>query len=288
MQVTVLGTGIMGTALTRTLIRAGHSVTVWNRSPERAEPLRKDGATVAGSAREAVQGADVVLLTLFDAAAVLAVMTDAMSAAPDAVWVQASTIGIAGARDVAAAADGAGARLLEVMMLGTKAPAEQGSLTLLVSGSEEYDATVAPVFDAIAAKVLRVGPEIGQASALKLATNAWVGAITAATAQSLALASGLGLPPQLFLDAIADAPVDSRYAHVKGGAMLEQSFAPSFSVDGVVKDIDLMVAAASEAGVPADLLLAVQGFFRSASDTGHGDDDMAAVVTAFGPVSGPG
>src|SRR4051812_49079289 len=146
MQVTVLGTGIMGSALTRTLIRAGHTVTVWNRSPERAEPLRDDHATVVASAREAVEGADVVLLTLFDASAVLAVMADAMPGAPDAVWIQASTIGIEGTRDVAAAAEREGVAVLEAMMLGTKAPAEQGKLTLLVSGPEELDARAAPVF----------------------------------------------------------------------------------------------------------------------------------------------
>jgi 3-hydroxyisobutyrate dehydrogenase len=199
--------------------------------------------------------------------------------------VQASTIGLEGTRRVVARAESIGVRLLEAMMLGTKAPAENGQLTLLVAGPDELADRVAPVFEAIAAKVIRVGPEIGSASALKLATNAWVGAITAATAQSLALARGLGLDPQLFLDAIDGAPVDSRYAHVKGAAMMASSFPASFSVDGVVKDIGLMIEAAHASGVPDDLLKTVQDFFRRAAELGHGGDDMAAVIVGFEPSS---
>src|SRR6185369_2262752 len=93
MRVAVLGTGIMGTGMARSLLRAGHAVTVWNRTAARAEPLEADGATVAGSAADAVAGVEVVVVMLFDTAAVLAVLADAAGAAPDAIWLQASTIG---------------------------------------------------------------------------------------------------------------------------------------------------------------------------------------------------
>lgn len=281
MRVTVLGTGIMGSALARSLVRAGHTVTVWNRTAARAELLHHDKATVAETVEAAVRGAEAVLLTLFDEAAVLDVMAKGLAVAPTAVWIQASTIGTVGAARTADLATKDGVALLEAMMLGTKAPAEQGKLTLLVSGPENLDSRVSPIFDAIAARVVRVGPSVGQASALKLAVNAWIAAITAATAQSIALTRGLGLDPALFLQAIQDTPVDSAYAHAKGAAMIERSFAPSFTVDGVVKDVGLMVAAADEAGVHDDLLSTVRSLFRRASEEGHGGEDMAAVVTAF-------
>ena len=281
MRVTVLGTGIMGTAVCGPLLRAGHEVTVWNRTKARTAAAAETGARVADTPESAVAEADVVLVTLFDTGAVLDVMRQALSSGSDAVWLQSSTIGVEGAARVRALAEEHGTDLLEAMMLGTKAPAEQGALTVLVSGPAALDARVADVLDAIAAKVVRVGEEIGAASALKLVTNAWVGSITGATAQSVALARGLGLDPQLFLDAIADTPVDSRYAHVKGAAMIGRSFPASFTVDGVVKDIGLMIDAAAVAGIPDDLMVAVRQLFITAAEQGHGDDDMAAVVTAF-------
>ena len=94
MQVAVLGTGTMGAGMSRSLLRAGHTVRVWNRTAAKAEPLAADGATVAGSPGEAVRGAEVVLVVLFDTAAVLEVLAAASgSAEPEAVWLQASTIG---------------------------------------------------------------------------------------------------------------------------------------------------------------------------------------------------
>jgi len=281
MRVTVLGTGIMGTAVCGPLLRAGHEVTVWNRTKARTAAAAETGARVADTPESAVAEADVVLVTLFDTEAVLDVMRQTLSSGSDAVWLQSSTIGIEGADRVRALAEEHGTHLLDAMMLGTKAPAEQGALTLLVSGPTALDARVADVLDAIAAKVVRVGEKIGDASALKLVTNAWVGSITGATAQSVALARGLGLDPQLFLDAIAETPVDSRYAHVKGAAMIGRSFPASFTVDGVVKDIGLMIDAAAVAGIPDDLMVAVRQLFITSAEHGHGDDDMAAVVTAF-------
>ena len=281
MRVTVLGTGIMGTALTGTLTRAGHEVTAWNRTREHADGAEEAGATVADSVESAVAEAEAVLLTLFDGEAVLDVMARGLGAGQQAVWLQASTVGVAAAARVRELADQQRADVLEVMMLGTKAPAEHGALTLLVSGPQALDARVAGLLDAISGKIVRLGETLGEASALKLATNAWVASITSATAQSIALARSLGLDPQLFLDAIADAPVDSRYAHVKGAAMIGGSFSPSFTVDGVVKDVGLMIDAAASSGVPDDLLVTVREFFRTASRRGHGADDMAAVVAAF-------
>src|SRR3954447_23447064 len=96
-RVALLGTGTMGVGMARSMLRAGLPVTVWNRHPERAEPLAEDGATVARSVEDAVGQADVVITMLFDESAVSTVMTEAAGAMrPDAVWVQSSTVGTRG------------------------------------------------------------------------------------------------------------------------------------------------------------------------------------------------
>ncbi|MGH3283555.1 MAG: NAD(P)-binding domain-containing protein, partial [Streptosporangiaceae bacterium] len=110
MRVAVLGTGIMGTGMARSLLRSGLDVTVWNRTRGRAEPLAADGADLAGSPSEAVAEADAVISILWDGNSVADVMADALPAAPDGVlWVQASTVSVHDAGDMLAAlADGCG------------------------------------------------------------------------------------------------------------------------------------------------------------------------------------
>lgn len=282
MRVSVLGTGAMGAGVAQSLLRGGHEVTVWNRSAERARPLADAGATVATDAAEAVAQAQVVVLTVFDTDAVVDVLEQAAGDAPEsAVWVQASTIGVAGTETVVQLAEKYGITLVEAMMLGTKTPAEQGTLTMLVAGPDEPVAVVAPVLDAVSAKVVRAGDRVGQGTALKLAANAWIASITAATGQSLAIAAALGLDPQLFLQAIEGSASDSAYAHTKGAAMIAGEFPAQFALDGLRKDIGLITEAARAADVDTTLLEALGRVYADASAAGHGVDDIAAVGTAF-------
>ena len=126
--VAVLGTGIMGAGMTRSLLREGLEVTVWNRSTDKAKPLADDGARVAGTAADAVAGADVVITMLFDTDAVAQTIEPVLPRFRDgAVWVQASTVGIEGTDRLAALARDAGVDFLDSPMLGTKAPGRERS-----------------------------------------------------------------------------------------------------------------------------------------------------------------
>ena len=280
--VAVLGTGTMGIGMARSLLRDGFAVRAWNRTAERARPLADDGATVADSAADAVRGADVVLLMLFDTDAVLETLS---AAAPglsaEAVILQSSTIGPEGMAQVGRLAADHGWKLLDAPVLGTRAPAEQGSLVVLAAGRPELRDQAQPVFDAIGSRTVWAGDELGRASALKLACNSWVAALTAAAAQSLTLARGAGLDPNLVLDALGGGPSDSPYLHVKGKSMIAGEFPVSFALDGVRKDLELMADLATESGVGAPLLDSLRSIYAQASDGGHGKDDIAAVVAAF-------
>jgi 3-hydroxyisobutyrate dehydrogenase len=262
-------------------------VTVWNRTRAKAEPLAADGARVVDTVAEAVSGAEVVVTVLFDGDAVLDVLREAgqagraTGAAAAPLWVQASTIGTAATAQVVDLARELGVPLVEAMMLGTKKPAETGALVMLAAGAPDLVARAAPVLDAMGAKTVVAGAEVGQGTALKLAANAWIASITAATAQSLALTEALGLDPQLFLDAIAGGQSDSQYAHVKGATMMAGEYPAQFALDGLRKDIDLMRGAADGTSVDTGLLEALAGLYGRASDRGHGGDDIAAVRTGF-------
>ena len=283
MRAAVLGTGIMGAAMARSLAREGHQVTVWNRTPERATAVAAEGVTACGAIGDALLGAEVVFTMLFDAASVLEVSGEVVGAlGADAVWAQSTTVGPDGIRRIADAARDVRDRLLDAPVLGTKQPAESGTLTVVVSGAAAARATAQPAFDAVGARTLDVGDDLGAASGLKLAVNSWVASVNAAAAQAMGLAEALGLEPRLFLEAICGSASDSAYAQGKGAIMDERSWDdPAFALDSVVKDVGLMVDAARESGFPDELLATLLAVYDRASERGYGGADMAAVRAAF-------
>lgn len=274
----------MGAGMARSLLRHGIEVSAWNRTRAKADPLAEQGAQIASSPGEAVRDADLVMTMLYDADSVVEVAQEALPAVQSGpVWVQSSTIGLEGTDRAAAVAARFGVPYVDAPVLGTKGPAEQGQLVVLAAGADELRERVTPAFEAMGSRTLWVGTEPGRASALKLACNAWVASITAATGQSVALAGRLGLDPRLFLEAIDGGPVGSPYAQAKGGAMIAGEFLPQFELDGVVKDLGLIRDAEEASGTATTLTDALLACFGTASERGHGAEDMAAVVAAFRP-----
>jgi 3-hydroxyisobutyrate dehydrogenase len=274
--VAVLGTGIMGAPMARNLAGAGHDVRAWNRTAERAQPLAADGVTVAGSVAEAVAGADVVLTMLSAADAVLAVAADALPAMDDdAVWLQASTIGLEATQRAGDLARERGVAYVDAPVLGTKAPAEAGQLVILASGPPEALARCRPVCEAVGARTLEVG-EAGAGTRLKLVVNGWVLAVTQATAETVALAEALGVGAERFFEAVDGGPLDLPYARAKAALMADDAFPASFALALAAKDAGLVADAAEQAGADVPVARAVAGRLREAADAGQGDEDMAA------------
>ncbi|NYD41956.1 NAD(P)-dependent oxidoreductase [Nocardioides panaciterrulae] len=273
--VALLGIGTMGAGMARNIAAAGLPLRVWNRTREKADALA-DVATVAGTVKEAVSGADVVVTMLYDADSVAATMEEARGhLADDAVWLQQSTVGVAGTERLAELAADLGVAMVDAPVLGTRKPAEDGALVVLASGPEHTRDRVAPVLDAIGSKTLWIG-EVGAGSRLKLAANAWVFTVVEGVAESLALTRELGLDPALFLETIKGGALDAPYVQVKGGAMLEGSFDPAFALGGALKDAELILEAAGGVGLDLGLLPGIRAHFARAVEAGHGDQDMAA------------
>lgn len=206
LTVSVLGTGIMGAAMARNLLRAGHTVRVWNRTRAKADALAPDGAHVAATPAEAVESADVVLTMLYDGPVTLETMRAAAPALPPgAVWAQCTTSGIDDVARMAAFARDHGLRFYDSPVLGTRKPAEDGQLTVLAAGPAEGRDAVTPVFDAVGARTVWTGEDGAEASAtrLKLVANSWVLAATAAAGETLALARVLDVRPDDFFGLIA-------------------------------------------------------------------------------------
>lgn len=277
-EVALLGTGTMGTGMVHALLRAGHDVTVWNRSRERAEPLAGEGARVAASPAEAVGAGDVVVTMLTDGDATRDVMWDALGdVRADAVWAQMGTVGIAATDELAGLARDAGVVFVDAPVSGTKAPAERGELLVLAAGAADARARCAPVFDAVGKSTVWVSERPGDATRLKLVVNDWLLGVLVALGEALAFAEALGLDGALFLDAIRGGPLDTPYAQLKGTAMLAHEYPTSFAARHALKDAGLMHDAARDPGLTLRATGAAAELLRAAVHDGRGDEDFAVL-----------
>ncbi|MFG2717746.1 NAD(P)-dependent oxidoreductase [Streptomyces sp. NPDC048416] len=279
--VAVLGTGIMGSGMARSLLRAGLSVRVWNRTPDKAEALVKDGAAVHADPAGAVRGADVVLTALNDGPAVAAVLRAASPGVrPGQLWLQTSTVGPDATLELARQATELKVTYYDSPVLGTRGPAEEGKLTVFVSGPPAAREALAPVLDAIGQRTVWVSHEPGGASRLKLVANTWVINLVGAVAECVGLAKALQVDPRLFLDALSGGPLDTPYLHAKAAALLTGDLTPSFAVSTALKDTRLILDAAEQADVRLDLTQASADRFVRAEAAGHGAEDMIATYFA--------
>ena len=280
-SVAVLGAGTMGAGMVRSLRRAGIPVRVWNRDGDKARALADVGAEPCDSPAAAAAGVDVVLTILLDADTVTEAIRRAQPA-PGTVWLQTATVGLEGAERTIAVARELGLELVDCPVLGTRKPAEDGALVLLASGSESARARLEPVFDALGKKTLWLG-EAGAGSRLKLACNAWVLMLVAGVAQSIALATELGVDPQEFFAAIDGGPLASPYATLKGSSMTRGEYPVSFALSGALKDSGLIEEGLRAAGVSARIMGAVREILELAVDRVPDPNavDSAAIIEGF-------
>ena len=279
-RVAVLGTGIMGGPMARNLLRAGHELTVWNRTVQKTEALKEEGGRVASTPADAVRDAEIVLTMLADAAAVEVTVIESGSfeAMPQgALWIQSSTIGVAATERLAELAGERGLTFVDAPVLGTKKPAEDGQLFMLASGPAEARARCEPVFDAISRGHVWLG-EAGLGTKLKLVANGWILGTIENLSETFVFARTLGVDPRSFLEAISGGGMDMPYAHLKGEAILNQDFPASFPLAHARKDVALILEAAGDVELP--LMRATMQQFDRAFELGHGDEDMSAVYYA--------
>ena len=285
-SVAVLGAGgTMGLEMARNLARAGIDVRAWNRSRDRATPLAAEGVRIAGSPAEAAQGAGVVLTILADAGAVLFAMDGEHGALPvmqgESVWLQMSTIGEEATERCARLAADRGVAFVDAPVLGTRQPAAEGKLVVLASGPEDLADRLKPVFDAIGQRTMWTGPA-GAGTRLKLVTNSWILAVVEAGAETIALAEGMGLNPASFFEAIEGGTLDLPYLRMKGKAIAERDFEPSFRLRLAAKDASLVQESAERRGMDLPLVRAVRARLSQGAQA-HGEKDMSATYLTSAP-----
>jgi 3-hydroxyisobutyrate dehydrogenase len=281
--VAVIGAGgTMGLPMARNIANSGVQVRAWNRSREKAEPLAEEGVEILDTAAEAASGATVLLTILSDADAVTSAMEGSdgvLAGAEDgALWLQMSTIGIEGTERCATLAEESSLTLVDAPVVGTKQPAEQGTLTVLASGPEGARGRCEPIFDPVSQKVVWLG-EAGIGTRMKLVVNAWLVTLVEGLGETIAFAEGIDLDPGQFLEIISGGPIDNAYTQMKGKMMIEGSFEPSFKLELAAKDARLVAEAMKRHDLDLPMLDAIRSQLEEAAEE-HGEKDMAAAYLA--------
>lgn len=281
----------MGSGMARNIARAGIELVAWNRSRAKAEPLARDGAQLCNTPAEAAASAQLIVTMLADADAVLATMQGSdgalAGAQPDSVWIQSSTIGEQGTARCVELAREHGIGFVDAPVLGTKQPAQEGKLVVMASGPQSLRERVQPVFDAVGQRTLWVGEEAGAGTRLKLVTNAWIVSVVEGAAETIALAEGLGLDGSAFFEAIEGGPLDMPYMRLKGKAMLERDFEPTFALRLASKDARLADESADRLGLDLPVLKAIAKRMEEAVPE-HGEQDLSATYLTSAPAKRKG
>ncbi len=277
MRVAFLGLGIMGQAMATNLVKAGHEVTLWNRSAGK----QVEGARAAASPAEAALGAEVVWMAVSDTAAVENVLfgPDGVesSLTEGMIVVDSSTISPSATRKFAERVAHKGAQYVDSPMTGSKVAAESGTLLFIVGGEEQTIERLKPLYAAMGKKIFRMG-EVGKGQSAKLVMNLQIALIYEGFAEALTLAAKLGVEAEKLIPLVNASMVKSGVVEYKAPFVLGRDFSANFPLRLMRKDIRLALDAAKEVRVKLPALETVEEVYEMAIEDGHADLDYAATL----------
>ncbi len=279
-----LGLGIMGSAMAANLIRAGFSVTVWNRSAEKSASLVELGATQADSPRDVVSASTITFAMLADPAAAKAVCFGAdgvLAGICDGKgYIDMSTVDDATSKEIDEAIRKAGGRFLEAPVSGTKQPAIDGTLIILAAGDPTLYEDALPAFEKMGKLCPYLG-ECGQAARMKLVVNLIMGGMMTAFCEGLSLGIKAGLDGTQILEILAAGALANPMFKVKGPILLNNEFSTSFPLQHMQKDLRLSVALGDRLAQPLPTASAANELFKQARKAGYAEHDFSAVFNVI-------
>ncbi len=281
MKVGVIGLGNMGAGMAANLLKAGHDVTVYNRSPEKAAALVAEGASAVGCVADACRGDAVVTMLAHDAAVEDAVLSEngVIAALPaGAVHVSSSTISVALAEKLAVAHAKAGQRYVAAPVFGRPNVAAAGQLVVVAAGEAAAVQAAEPLFEAIGRKTFILSSSPADANLMKLSGNFLIASVLESLGEALALVSKAGIDGRQYVDILTstlfNAPIYATY----GPLIAEGKFQPAgFAAPLGLKDISLVLAAAQELRVPLPIASLVRDRFLSLLAQGGEELDWSAI-----------
>ena len=281
-NIAVLGLGIMGSGIAANLVRAGHSVRVFNRTPAKAQSLIEQGAVWASTPAGAAAQAELVFSVVGDDAASRAVWTGPTGAlagmARGALAVECSTLSLPWANELRALARAQDVELVDAPLAGSKVAAQAGALTTIVGATPETFARLNPILAAFASSIVHMGGP-GTGSAMKLINNMVGGTLIALVGEALALAEQLDLNVELAGQVLMTGPAASGLVKMKMASILAHSFQEQhFALRWMAKDMRYALLAAEAARLSLPVAATAHQVYEGATEAGQGDLDFAAIA----------
>lgn len=272
--ISVIGLGLMGTALTERLLEHGYRVAVWNRTREKAAPLLAQGAEWSSNPLANGQRILVSLYTTDVVEAVLAGWDQELHAGQILIDTTTGDPGQTAALGARLAARGV--RYLDAPISGSSEQTRRGESTVMVGGDLDTFHACADLWRVLGKRVFHVGP-CGGAARMKLITNLVLGLNRAVLAEGLAFAEAIGVPPAAALEVLAGSNAYSRAMDVKGRKMVERDFSVQARLSQHLKDVHLMLNAAADAGLALPLTSTHRLLLEQAEAAGLGEQDNSAI-----------
>jgi 2-hydroxy-3-oxopropionate reductase len=277
-----IGLGIMGMPMARNLMEAGYELVLHNRSPEKAEELGKEGATVAATPREVAEKSDVVITMLPDSPQVREVVAGENGVlegiSEGALLIDMSTISPVVTEELAEALKEKGASMLDAPVSGGDVGAIEGTLSIMVGGEEEDFQRAKPLFETMGKTITHVGP-VGAGQVTKAANQVVVALTIEAVSEALVLGSAGGVSPEKILDVLSGGLAGNKVMEVKREKFLSHKFEPGGKVEFHSKDLGIALAAGREYGVVLPVTAIVDQMFNSLMARGRGGWDHSALLT---------
>jgi len=288
-KVGFIGLGIMGKPMAKNLIEAGYELVVYNRTREKAEELASEGATVAGSPKEVAEQSDMIITMLPDSPQVEEVLTGEDGVLEGiregALILDMSTISPVVTEELSEKAQEKGASMLDAPVSGGDVGAIEGTLAIMVGGSEEDFERAGPLFEVMGKTVTHVGPS-GTGQVVKAANQIVVALTIEAVSEALVLGSKGGVAPEKILDVLGGGLAGNKVMELKREKMLEHSFDPGFRIELHHKDLGIALAAGREYGVTLPVTAIVDQMLETLKMRGKGDRDHSAILTLIEESSG--
>ncbi len=280
MRVGFLGLGTMGQAMAMNLAKAGFPLVVWNRTATKVEPLLRVGAKAGKSPAHVAAEVDVVITMVSRPQDVERVVRgpdgvrDGIK--PGSVLVDMSTVLPATSRTLAGEMAAKQAEFLDAPVVGSKGPAVDGTLVILVGGLPQTLTRCLPILKAMGKQIVHAGT-VGTGSALKLATNLMLAHLMAGFAEAVVLTKSAGVDPAKLLEVLEGSTFRSPWYQTKGAGMLKRDFSPHFALKLMCKDLRLMQQVAEELQRGLPVTDAVRRLFAEAEAAGKGELDYSAI-----------
>jgi 3-hydroxyisobutyrate dehydrogenase-like beta-hydroxyacid dehydrogenase len=287
MRVAFIGTGLMGHPMAERVLAGGHELVAYNRTREKAEPLARKGARIAGSAREAIEMGECTLFMVRDGSVVRELLSDEgfIPSLGGRTVIQMSTIGPAESIRLMEDVRGAAGDYLEAPVLGSVPQAEEGKLLVMVGGSSEQLGHWGELLRCFGPDPRLVGP-VGHAATLKLAMNQLIASLAASFSLSLGMVRRKGIEVDLFMDILRKSAFYAPTFDRKLPQMLSRDFAnANFPAALLLKDLDLARAEADGLGLDTAALDGVRDVVKETVEDGKGREDYAALYATIDPAS---